>query len=426
MLRLIYKFRKYSTNVDINKSLMDKCKECEERPIRQEALYNNVMNNIDFSENNDLINISKLNKNTSRYHGSPLNVLSSLYNYGIMITNNKPRNIFSLPLERCFSKVNYNQDIFKNDISIYEILIEKYKENIKNNDDLFKRHFLRKDVVNRIYLKKDDDYDSIKLEFLNKDINGNTVDEKFIISKKNQTSSIHIVEIKNPKHIIDIFDISEILEISKTSNYYINNLNGIFIRNKFDGNHVYNMKNYDQIYGIGSFIKALVPSFCISDPIGNVSIKHQQTIDIIKNISFLITNDKNLSEKISNDLINNSIHSYSDVVIDISEIMKSYCIEGYELLCMMKYRNKFDNLKDLQNYFSKIDNSEFDYFKQLLNKKNNYIYYIDNVPIRNTFIRNRGDSQLINIHNYDKNKIKFYECILLLMYYKIFNINIIY
>lgn len=438
MLRTLTKLNKFSPVIkpEIQQLIINNCQKNEQRPVRQEALFSQFTDVIRFSGDGNIVDVSKI-REKNKYDGEPVYVLSSLYNHALRITKYAPRNMFSLPLERSFGSFEYDREKLRNEkVTPFDELRNKYKSDIKNLNDPYQR-CLQKDerYSNRIYLKKDDDYDFVRLEFVNKDADGNTIlfhNDGFALSyeeevrRRNLIKSIHIVEEKKPKQM-DSMDFKNVLDISAPFGYSINRLDGIIIKNKFDGSNIYDMKEYDEVYGTGAFVDSLLSTFRLSiKGKGDVSIINQYTVDNIKKTALSITiNNEQLAEKLTMDFINNTEHTNNDTYINMGKLMDLYNIDGHELLYVMYKTNGPNSLVTLADHLSRrveADKFSIEDAKNLVNSgEGNYVDYLYGVPIKNSFRRNKGEEQNINIRKYNTRGGKFYECILWLMKYKLSN-----
>jgi hypothetical protein len=420
---------------EINALITNTCKKHEQRPIRQEALYNQFTDTIKFTGNDSLIDVSKLHEK-STYIGSPKSILSSLYYHALDVTKYAPRNMFSLPLERSFGSFEDRETSANNKRDLYNELKEKYKSSVSDLNDPYQRFLTRPHGINRTYLKKENDYDFVRVEYINKDSDGNNIifhDNGYALpleekeKRRSQIQTVHLVEEKKPEKVLDSLDLEEILKISAPFGYHINKLDGIVIKNKFDGTNLYNMKDYDEVYGAGEFVKSLIGSLDLSlNGGGDVSIRNQETVDYIKKVAVSIVGAGNseLANKIATSFINNTTHTNNDTAIQMGKLMDLYNIEGHELLYVMYKTNGPISLVTLTDHLlRKVDADKFSLedAKNLVSREHNSVDYLYGVPIKNSFRRNKGEEQYINIRKYDTRGGQFYKCILFLMKYKLSN-----
>ncbi|AYV76320.1 MAG: hypothetical protein Terrestrivirus5_142 [Terrestrivirus sp.] len=422
---------------EINVLITNTCKKHEQRPIRQEALYNQFTDTIKFTGDGNLVDVSKLHEK-SAYTGSPKSVLSSLYYHALDITKYTPRNMFSVPLERSFGSfsVEDREISANNKRDLYNELKENYKSSINNLDDPYQRFITRPHGINRTYLKKENDYDFVRVEYVNKDIDENNIvfhDNGYALpheeeeKRRSQIKTVHLVEEKRPEKCLDSLDMEEILKISAPFGYHINKLDGIVIKNKFDGTNLYDMKGYDEVYGPGAFVKSLIGSIDLFlDGNGDVSIRNEETVDYIKKVALSVTGTGNekLANKLTTDFINNTAHTNNDTAIQMGKLMDLYNIEGHELLYVMYKTNGPISLVTLADHLlRKVDADKFSLedAKNLVSREHNSVDYLYGIPIKNSFRRNKGEEQYINIRKYNTRGGKFYECILFLMKYKLSN-----
>jgi hypothetical protein len=376
---------------------------------------------------------------------STTNVLSCLYRYALLTTNYAPRNMFSLPLERSCGKINYDQNKLRNEkIDSFQRVRDKYISGMKNINDSYERFSEKDRYLNSIYLKKDNDYDFVRLEYVNKDANGNTIlfhDNGYSLSfeeqakRTSQIRSIHLVEEKQLKRVMDIMDLENVLKIAaKMSNHYINRLDGIIIKNKFDGSHIYDIKGYDQAYGTGAFINSLIKEIPTNiDDKGDASIKNQHTVEYIKKIALSVTNNrKELANRLVKDFIDNTEHSNNDTSIYMGKLMDLYNIDGYELLYVMyKGSNGPISLVTLADSLSRKAEAEkfsIDDAKKIVERKYDHderkyshVEYLYGIGIKNSFRRNKGEGQYIYIKGYNNRGGNFYKSVFTLMKHKLEN-----
>jgi hypothetical protein len=426
-------------NPEINKRIINACKERERREIRQVALYKEYANGIKISEGNNFINVNGLAQKYT-YSMTPQYVLSSLYLY-VDMKNLRVKNMFSLPLEKTFAVTEFDE---KNCSQIDELRKEYTKmfnqdilnSSLSHNPNPNFTDSLRKIIMQKEWrgtiINKANDYDHVKVEFLYKNSNGQIVslfNERDNLIKNNESIFLHLVEQKNQTKILDTQILGEILEISKiNSNSYIGKIDGVIIENKFDNSNIYDLTEYDKAYGPGSFHVALINSLdLVINLTGNESIRHEKTIDLIKNKALKVTkNNEALANKIMQDLIEGSEHSCSDTFIEIGKVMDSYGIAGYELLFTM-FRNNAPfgmGIVDFLLNDQTMDDFTLNHAKIRVEEKP-YIDYLNGVSIKNCFRKKHGEKQNIHIHSFDSRTAsgRFYECILWLMQYKLTNGN---
>lgn len=380
----------------------------EQRKIRQQMLFDKYVNGIKFQDNG-FIDVSKLAVQ-HKYAFEPSYVLLQLYLNGLDKIGKKT-NMFSLPEKQIIitDKIDFkNHDNFD-----HRKIFERYKQQISVNNSLQK---LERIVSNKnlgVILKRNDDYDFVRLE------------TKFDRIDDSDSGIRTIYEYKKSNSGIDYPTIKSILKISRDG--LINCLDGIVIKNRFNGTHFYNHMDYDHEYGEHEFNKVLMQQLSSSMNLkGNGSIIYEKTFDLIKKTAKDVANgDKELADKLVDDFINHTTHFNGDTHIDVTELMNLYRIEGYELLYAM-YRNNiptgfagfFDNLLNKE----KANNFSLDDAKKLLeqdNSEHNYVRvdYLYGIAIKNSFRKKMGDEQTINIHKYDSRSSgnSFYQCMMILM-----------
>jgi hypothetical protein len=408
--------------------IMNISKELEKRETRQIALCREYVNGIKFLEGNNSISISDLTQKYP-YMMQPKYILQSLYSYVNMKNLPKIQNMFSLPLEKTFFNVPFNEK----DSSQSAYLNKKYTESI---NELSSVGSLKRIVAPEKYmgciLNKGNDYDHVKVELMYRTVDNEPVnffDERGFEIKHDAPIFLHLVEQKDLTRTLDVRVIENILNIAKkNSNSYIGVIDGVVIENKFDDSNVYDPTEYDKIYGSGSFHAALLHIFnSFFDSTGNESIRHEKTIELIKNKALLVTkNDEKLADRIAKDFIEGSEHSCSDTIIEIGKVMDLYGIAGHELLFVM-FRNNIPfgmGVPDFLLNGRSMDDFTLDDARARV-KDNQYVDYLKGVPIKNNFRKIQGERQKINIHKFDSRSShgKFYECILWLMQYKFHNAN---
>jgi hypothetical protein len=397
----------------MNRVIYDYCKSIEPRKIRHHTLYTEYVSNVFFSMDG-LVSI----KNLENMCGlSPFEVLLCLESRGLVLNGYKTTNPFNLPEKAIIAKVMYDSTTEESIEKIISRLKEEYvviTEKTQNNKTNLEKYYLRK--YDYVILKKDDDYDYLQLR-----INCNKLDENVDVI------NLVMFEENNPNKYHDRQTLEKIFEIaSLKSNKYINKIGNVYIVNKFDGSHTYDMKKYDEHYGFGAFNTALLQKLSSKMNLsGDASIKHQKTIDSIdKSADIISLGDSQLQKKLYNDFVNFSTHFNDDARVQIGDLMDLYGIESHELLYVMYKFNTPVGLGAIEfmNNLNKATSFNLEDAKIVLKERNYYVDYLLGKPIKNTFRREKGSGQKINIYAYDHvDQGKFYGIMMWLMASKLHN-----
>jgi hypothetical protein len=379
-------------NIEQKLQILEVCKSIEEREVRQKLLYKEYINGVQIFDGK--IYLKNLYE---KYSLSPSEVLECLYKYGKSINKCTTSCSLQLPDKKIIFKHILNNSYDKQEIyEKYDKLIMDYIELIKKyKSDGFEK--MKYPDLFRTIIKKDNDYDRVDIER-----RINTDDEGYRIL------SMDLIEQKR-ENDLDCFDFKKIIELclesnKDKSNYFIDSVGNIKICNVFDGSHVYNMQSFDKMYSDNAFNTAIIKFIDLKlDAKGNASIRNNKTIDLIKEC----TNNN----KLFTDFINNTTHSNNDTCVEIGKLMDLYNIESHELLYVM-YTMGYGNGKDS---FTLND------AKNVLEKNNYYVDYLNGRPIKNTFREGKGEEQNIRISTFDSRTKggNFYRCIISLMKQKL-------
>jgi len=226
----------------IDNTVMSICNRIENTPIRQTNLFSEFMNNVTFSDGKII-----MTELANRYSFRPENFLSSLYVFGSNFNWNKNLpNVLNIPLKKVIGKDTYNKKSCQEWIDVHHKLMDTYEKDIDSkvsNDGL--NRVLMNDA-NRVIVYKDDNYDCLRLDISTTENDNDDIGTRVLS------------EVWKPDRRFIDNHILKVLEISSKNKYYINNLGGVIIKNIFDGSHIYENKEFDSVYGEGSFFETIL------------------------------------------------------------------------------------------------------------------------------------------------------------------------
>lgn len=379
-------------------TLIEYVQKKEEIRLLQDLILKELGSNITSTDGKN-IDITSL---TQKYPHSfmPADILFNLYWHGNSCLSSE-RNMFNLPPKR---------HIFKR--SIYEDHVDdikKYKEITDTFGDSYQR-FLTHYKYSAI-LKHNADFDHVKFSWTLSDKDGIELDiESCEIwpKEKRYTNLWEVKEIRT----LDFPTIKQILYLSEDK--YINIIEGVPIKQKFDGSNIYDMLSYDQIYGEGSFLKVLLGSISSLVSLeGASSIRYQKTVNLIREKALLLCKDEVKAQEIIKIFLENSIHINGDTMINIGKLMELYQITGEELfLSMYFFSSPLPTEPCMVNYLSsRMESQKFDLVgaTEVLKEKDYIIDYHHGICFKCTFRQETGENQTVDMHKYDYCNGKLYE-----------------
>ena len=401
--------------------ILDHVKKIETFEIRQSILLNELFNNVKYNKiSEDKMQIIDL---VWKYKISHLDILCAMYatdkNASVSV-NVFASNPFNLPEFREISQVTYDKNKDSDWYKLERSLRNEYKKKINGDtsDGEIYRMYMGDDT-RYIILRKVIDYDYTQLKVK---IKPHVLPSQGEANTK-ALQTVILGEAKDPMRNYDKNVFKGIIEMAKKNKGYIGKIGNVNIQMIFDSIEFYDATRYNQLNGQDAFDLILID--IIKHKInffGESSIVNQYTFDLISRMLTEVIEQQSgtisLRDKLYDDFISLTSHSFDDTVIEIGHLMDKYNIESPELfLEMFKMKNpigfswnEYQDNKDLADNLSLSDSAK------ILESHNYNIYKLYGKYIDNQFRRKYCDKQTIKISSYDYGIYGlFYKCIFNLM-----------
>jgi len=229
-----------------DEQILQTCKNIEKREKHQSELFNKFVENVKYEETEKIMLWALVGK----YSLQSVDILEGLYLHGVGMKsiNPNPKKDFSvclvddIPNSRVVGKESYSDD---DDVRNAMIKLEqKYKKSVRNKESFVNSDGLTRTIDENfeyVILKRMGDYNYVML--------------KKMINAAEKT--VELLEIKKDKPFNKTM-LKRVLEVASNYDNRIDSVGNVSIGSTFDDEYIYSVMYYDDAYGKGAFIDAIL------------------------------------------------------------------------------------------------------------------------------------------------------------------------